>query len=98
MWWVDDWGVQRGRGGGERESVCVCVCVCVCVDTCVSGWVGGFTWLLTRFQVKDSKEEVGGGSEFGWRQGDPVTLQYWISQLVVPVTDKAGVLNLWSSI
>jgi hypothetical protein len=48
--------------------------------------------------VKDSKQEVGGGPEFGWRQGDQVTLQYWISQLVVPVSDKAGVLNLWSSI
>jgi hypothetical protein len=90
MWWVDDWDEQR-------ERVCVCVCVCVHVCEWVGG-VGGFTWLLMRFQVKDSKEEVGGGREFWWCQGDPVILQYWISYLVVPVTDNAGILNLWSSI
>lgn len=38
--------------------------------------VGGFTSLLMRFQVKDSKEGVGGDREFGKCQGDPVILQY----------------------
>ena len=26
--------------------VCVCACACECACFCVSGWVGGFKWMM----------------------------------------------------